>query len=109
MKKMNRSCGTAENQGTSWSAWFHRAGLQQRTFAEAGDAEEGPTTLGCSKVRRLWPLRERGRCIVLRSPRFTTFEPPEAASCAFQYRTAWRMRQVPKLFPYGRRYGRDLR
>src|SRR5438445_12999588 len=23
-------------------------------------------------------LRERGRCIVLRSPRFTTFEPPEA-------------------------------
>jgi hypothetical protein len=21
----------------------------------------------------------------------------------------WRMRQVPKLFPYGRRYGRDLR
>src|SRR2546421_6323918 len=30
------------------------------------------------------------RYIVLRSPRFTTFEPPEAASWAFQYRTAWR-------------------
>jgi hypothetical protein len=37
------------------------------------------------------------------------FEPTEVASCAFQCRTAWRMRQVPKLFPYGRRYGRDLR
>src|SRR5438876_4896538 len=35
-------------------------------------------------------LRERGRCIVLRSPRFTTFEPPQAASWAFQYRTALR-------------------
>jgi len=38
-------------------------------------------------------LRERGRCIVLRSPRFTTFEPPEAASWAFQYRTALRTRR----------------
>jgi len=25
------------------------------------------------------------------------------------HRTAWRMRHVPKLFSYGRRYGRDLR
>jgi hypothetical protein len=34
--KMNRSCGTAENQGTSWSAWFHRTGLVTENFAEAG-------------------------------------------------------------------------
>jgi len=33
--KMNRSCGTAENQGTSWSAWFHRTGLVTENFAEA--------------------------------------------------------------------------
>src|SRR5439155_16335522 len=27
------------------------------------------------------------------TPRFTTFEPPEAASWAFRYRTAWRTRR----------------
>src|SRR6266852_9448888 len=37
-------------------------------------------------------LRERGWGMVLRSPRFTTLEPPEAASWAFQYRTALRTR-----------------
>ena len=34
---------------------------------------------------------------------------PSAASSGPRRRTAWRMRQVPRLFPYGRRYGRDLR
>jgi hypothetical protein len=36
-------------------------------------------------------------------------ERPSAAGSEPRRGTAWRMRQAPKLFPYGRRYGRDLR
>src|SRR6516164_3307120 len=35
-------------------------------------------------------MGERGWCMVLRSQGFTKFEPPEAASWAFQSRTVWR-------------------
>jgi hypothetical protein len=49
-------------------------------------------TLGSTIHSRLC---ERGRCIVFQCVvgsirRFTIFEPPEAASWAFRYRTAWR-------------------
>ena len=50
--------------------------------------KKAPQHLGGPKYGVYGPFRERGRCIVLRSPRFTTFELPEAASRAFQYRTA---------------------
>jgi len=36
-------------------------------------------------------------------PQFTTLEPSEEASCAFQFQTAWHMRQVPK-----RKYGKVI-
>ena len=46
-----------------------------------------------------------------RSPRFMTLEPPEAASWAFQYRTAWRTRRSAAAsrrtsWPRGRPCGR---
>src|SRR5271168_746985 len=40
--KMIRSCGTAESQGTSWSAWFHRAGLYQRILPKPVTLQKTP-------------------------------------------------------------------
>src|SRR5271170_5780887 len=40
--KMIRSCGTAESHGTSWSAWFHRAGLYQRTLPKPVTVQKTP-------------------------------------------------------------------
>ena len=45
------------------------------------------------RARYRIPPQERRR-----PPTGPTFEPPEAASWAFQSRTAWRMRQVANLF-----------
>src|ERR1700738_3526129 len=77
--------------------------LRVLSFVQSSEAKY------CSTELNFGRLRERGWCIVLQSPRFTNFEPPEAARWGFQSRTAWRIRQVPKLSPYGRRYGRDQR
>jgi hypothetical protein len=66
--------------------------LVTEDFAETGEAEEdAPQHLNgpkCGIYGRAWLVH----CFALRSPRFTTFEPPEAASWAFQSRTAWRSR-----------------
>src|ERR1700730_11359624 len=62
--------------------------LVTENFAETGRLKKTPHNT-CTVQSAVFMV-ERGWCIVLRSPRFTTFEPPEAASWAFQYRTAWR-------------------
>jgi uncharacterized protein len=53
--------------------------------------------------------RANGRSIDMAISSAIKTERPSAASSEPRRRTAWRLRQVPKLFPYGRRYGRDLR
>src|SRR5271154_1183355 len=40
--KMDKSCGTAESQGTSWSAWFHSAGLYHRILPKPVTLKKTP-------------------------------------------------------------------
>src|SRR6266446_7261519 len=49
--------------------------LRVLSFVGSSEAKYSLTELNFGR------LRERGWCIVLRSPRFTTLEPPYAASC----------------------------
>src|SRR5258707_2275190 len=81
--------------------------LRVLSFVGSSEAKYSSTELNFGR------LRERGWCIVLRSPPIhhdsrllSRLRRPVGR---FNPRTAWRMRQVPQLFPYGRRYGRHLR
>jgi hypothetical protein len=72
-----------------------RAGLEKTDYTTTRPPDPG------------FPLY--GRSIDLAVSSAIKTERPSAASSGLRRRTAWRMRQVPKLFLYGRRYGRDLR
>jgi len=71
------------------------------SFVGSSEPKYSSTELNFGRPLRAWLVH----CFAIL--RFKAFEPPEAGSRALQYRTAWRMRQVPKLFPLWRRYGRD--
>src|SRR5262249_32830664 len=95
-----------DSNSGNWERIKSITDLRVLSFVGSSEAKYSSTELNFGR------LRERGWCIVLRSPRVTTFEPPAAASSGPRRRTAWRTRQamnVCQSLPQGRRYGRDLR
>src|SRR5438445_13599353 len=80
--KTNKACGTAENQGTRGSIWFHTAWLKQRTFPKPVKLKKTPHNtckvqstlfmIASTDVARTWFCAPSG---------FTSFEPPHAADC----------------------------
>ena len=83
----------------------HRAPALRRP-ASNEDLDAG---LGSQLSRRARTGSRRSQAIDMAVSSAIETERPSAASSGPRRRTAWRIRQVPKLFPYGRRYGRNLR
>ena len=74
--KMNRSCGTAENQALSGALGSTGPDCNYETLPKPVMLKKAP--------HNTWKVQSAvfmaRACWLVRSPRFTTFEPPEAAS-----------------------------